>query len=270
MLASHPSLRVIARVGVGVDSIDLAAATEHGIVVTIAAGANDATVADHTLALILASIRDIAGHDRRIRAGRWERSGPATTGQLTGSTVLIVGYGRIGRQVRERLRGFGVRVLVADPYAAADPGVEIVELDAALATADVVTIHTPLDASTRGLIGAAELALMSPGAILVNVARGGVVDEAALDAALAAGRLRAAALDVFESEPPTGSPLLERDRVTLTPHVGGLSHASIAAMLELATASVIDVLAGRRPLHPANPEVFEDHDAAATRRPAAR
>jgi phosphoglycerate dehydrogenase-like enzyme len=256
VLEGCPELRVIARVGVGVDSIDLDAATARGIAVTVTPGANEVTVADHAVALILAAIRRICMHDAAVRRGEWSRTGEHAAWLLSGKTVGLVGYGRTGRLVARRLRGFDVRLLVSDPVAALDDGVEGVTLPALLAAADVVSLHVPLCAGTRDLIGAEQLALMRSHAVLVNTSRGGVVDERALADALRAGRLRAAALDVFADEPPAGSPLLTLPNVTLTPHVSGLSTESIDEMTRRATASVLDVLGGRAPADLANPAVL--------------
>ena len=262
VLASSTALRVIARVGVGVDSIDLDAATAHGVAVTVTPGANEGTVADHTIALMLAAARRICEQDAAVRRGEWDRTGEHVASLLSGSSVGLIGFGHVGRVVAERLRGFRVRVLVNDPVAPGDASVESVGLDALLAACDVVSLHVPLLPSTRGLIGARELAIMRPGAILVNTARGGVVDEAALVDALERGRLRAAALDVFADEPPAGSRLLGLSNVVLSPHIAGLSRRSVQEMTRCATSSVIDVLSGRPPLHLANPEVL-DHAAFA-------
>jgi phosphoglycerate dehydrogenase-like enzyme len=245
VFAAAPGLRVVARVGVGTDSIDLDAATAAGAVVTVTPGANQETAADHALALILAALRRIVEHDASVRRGEWSRTGTLTPWELHGATVGIVGFGKIGKAVRRRLAGFGVDVLVADPALAPADGMRVVELGELLRRADVVTLHVPLDARTRGLIGAAELAAMRPEAVLVNTARGGLVDEAALVEALDANRLRAVALDVFEDEPAVSPALLSRSNVTVTPHIGGLSDRSIARMTEQATDSVLAVLAGR-------------------------
>lgn len=256
VLAAASSLRVIARVGVGVDSIDLDAATAAGVVVTVTPGANEATVADHVLALTLGILRRVAEHDAGVRRGEWNRTGAHTPSQLSGKTVGLVGYGRIGRLVGERLRGFGVELLASDPGATPDGTAELLPLHELLARADVVSLHVPLQPGTRDLIGAAELAAMRPGAVLVNAARGCVVDEPALVAALESGRLRGAALDVFAQEPPHGSRLLALPNVLLSPHVAGLSEESIEQMTRRATDSVLDVLQGRRPPYVANPEAL--------------
>jgi D-3-phosphoglycerate dehydrogenase len=219
-------------------------------------GANESTVADHTLALMLAALRRVGEHDAGVRAGRWDRTGANTPWVLSGATVGLVGYGRIGRLVRKRLEGFAVDVLVSDPVPPDDPTVANVELEELLAASDVISLHAPLLATTHRLIGAPQLALMRPHAVLVNTARGGLCDEAALVDALEQGRLRAAALDVFEQEPPSSSRLLTLPNVVVSPHNAGLSVQSIEEMTRRATASVIDVLVGRQPEHLANPEVM--------------
>jgi len=258
VLAGAPDLRVIARVGVGTDSIDLAAATRRGVVVTITPGANETTVAEHTIALMLALVRRICEQDGAIRRGEWNRTGPHLPGSLHGRTVGLVGYGRIGRLVAKRLRGFDVRILATDPTVrTADPGVELVDLTALLAESDVVSLHAPLEPATAGLIGREEIRAMRSGAMLVNTARGGMVDEPALLDALRSAHLGGAALDVFADEPPAGNELLGLPNVVATAHVAGLSERSVDEMTRRATASVLDVVAGRRPADVANPTVFD-------------
>jgi phosphoglycerate dehydrogenase-like enzyme len=251
VFAAAPELRVVARVGVGTDSIDLAAATEAGVVVTTTPGANSETAADHALALILAAVRRIVEHDGSIRRGEWRRGGALTPWDLHSATVGLVGYGAIGRAVARRLRGFGVRLLVCDPALAGrvdpDDEGEPVTLGDLLDRSEVVSLHVPLTPATRGLIGAAELRRLRPEAVLVNTSRGGLVDEGALVAALESGRLRAAALDVFADEPSVPRALAALPNVVLTPHIGGLSERSIAAMTEQATEQVLSVLDGGRP-----------------------
>jgi phosphoglycerate dehydrogenase-like enzyme len=248
VLDAAAALRVIARVGVGTDSIDLAAAQRRGIAVCTTPGANASTTADHAVALMLAALRRVAEHDRAVRAGKWSRTGEAVPWELNGTTVGLVGYGAIGRLVRRRLAGFRVRVLVSDPQSPPrDERVDVVPLEELLRASDVVSLHTPLTAATAGLIDADRLALMRPGAVLVNTARGGLIDEPALVDALASGRLRAAALDVFGVEPPERTRLLALPNVVLTPHVGGVSERSVGEMTRRATDAVLAVLAGRRP-----------------------
>jgi len=264
VFAAAPRLRVIARVGVGTDSIDLAAATKAGVVVTTTPGANRETAADHAMAMILAAVRRIVEHDASVRRGEWRRTGAWTPWDLHATTVGIVGFGAIGRAVARRLEGFGTQLLVADPALAGGDETEVVGLDELLARADVVSLHLPLAPATRHIIGADALGRMRPEAILVNTSRGGLVDERALVRALAGGRLRGAALDVFSDEPHLPRALRALPNVVLTPHVGGLSERSIARMTHEATRSVLDVLAGtvsRESI--ANPAALEHASALA-------
>jgi phosphoglycerate dehydrogenase-like enzyme len=259
VFAAARRLRVIARVGVGFDSIDVGAATAAGVAVTTTPGANETTVADHTLALMLCAVRRVAEHDRAVRRGEWNRTGAHIPWDLADSTVGLVGFGAIGRRVAERLRGFDVQVLAHDPAVDGEvegPGVRRVELDELLASAQMVSVHAPLQASTRGLIGAAEIARMRADAILVNTSRGGVVDEEALLDALEQGRLRAAALDVFEEEPPRSERLRALPNVVLTPHVGGVSERSVVEMTRRAVDAVLVALDGGVPRGLVNPAVL--------------
>jgi phosphoglycerate dehydrogenase-like enzyme len=247
-----PRLRVIARTGVGLDSVDLEAATEAGIAVTTTPNVNHETVADHALALILATVRRIVEQDAAVRAGGWRTFGEGGAWQLHGATVGIVGYGAIGRAVGRRLAGFGVELLAHDPVVD-EADVPLLALDELLPRADIVTIHSPLTPDTRGLFDAKRIASMKLGAILVNTARGPIVDEDALAAALERGHLRAAGLDVFEVEPPRGRRILGAPGVTLSPHHAGISDVSNLAMSRMAVASVLGVLNGgdtRRVVNP--------------------
>jgi len=256
VLASASSLRVIARIGVGTDSIDVDAATRRGVVVCTTPGANASSTADHAVALMLAALRRITEYDSGIRAARWARTGKATAWELNRATVGLVGLGAIGRLVRRRLTGFRAHVLACDPAAEPAPGTELVELDELLRRSDVVSLHVPLTSATRHLIDRRRLELMRPGAVLVNTARGALVDEHALAEALEAGRLRAAALDVFEPEPPARTRLLALPNAILTPHVAGISERSVEEMTRRATEAVLDVLAGRVPANLVNPEAL--------------
>ena len=263
VLAGCPRLRVLARVGVGVDTIDLDAATEAGVAVTTTPGINTNTVADHTLALILACVRRVVENDRSVRRGEWDRGGRLIGGELSGSTVGIVGLGAIGRAVARRVAAFDARILGHDVSDVDAPGVERVGLDELLRRSDVVTLHVPLGPGTRMLIGARELELMRPGSILVNAARGGIVDEHALLDALRRGRLGGAGLDVFEREPPRQSELLELDRLVVSPHVAGISVVAQQQALETAVASVLAVLDGGRPPGLVNPDALASRPAPA-------
>lgn len=258
VFAHARDLRVIARVGVGLDSIDMEAATRAGVVVTTTKGANESTAADHTLALILAAVRRIPEQDASTRRGDWLRTGPHVAWDLDGATVGLVGFGAIGQRVAQRLLAFGVAVLAADPVAPSGPlsgVVEHVTLDDLLRRSDIVSLHAPLSANSKRLIGAPELALMARHAILVNTARGGLVDEEALVDALEGGRLRAAALDVFAEEPPQSERLRRLGNVVMTPHVAGVSERSVSEMTRRACRSVADVLRGRVPADVVNGEV---------------
>lgn len=242
---SSPNLRVIARTGVGIDTIDVAAATDNGVVIATTPGANEETVADHTLALMLSLVRRLDEHDRSVREHRWDRAGALTPGDMVGATVGLIGSGVIGRAVIRRVRAFGSRVIVCDPaLTEADEGTELCSLDELLVQADVVSIHVPLLEGTRNLIGRRELSKMKPSSVLVNASRGHIVDETALVEALRAGSIAAAALDVFAEEPPFSSELLDLPNMLLTPHVGGLSLRAIDAMTQRATRSVLQVLSG--------------------------
>lgn len=247
VLDRAPRLRVIARVGVGTDSIDLEAAARNRVAVCTTPGANTASSADHTLALMLAALRRVPAHDRAVRAGRWERTGAATGWELHHATVGLVGYGAIGRAVRQRLQGFGARVQIYDPFLADTPRIERVSLETLLATSDVISLHVPLTHATHHLLDKTRLALLQPHAVLVNTARGGLIDEEALADALERHQLRAAALDVLQLEPPTFSRLTTLESVILTPHVAGLSDTSIREMTRRATDAVLAVLSGRSP-----------------------
>lgn len=257
-----PTLKVISKHGVGVSNIDVAAATARGIPVYVTPGANAQSVAELTLALMFAAARRVPWMDRELRAGRWARAQDGM--ELQGRTLGIVGFGQVAQRVARVCLALGMRVAAFDPAlagAAARPAdVDCCDtLDALLAASDVVSLHIPLTAQTRGLIGAAQLAAMKPGAILVNTARGEVVDEAALVAALRSGQLHAAGLDTMAVEPlPADSPLLALGNVVLTPHVGGSTPAALAAMASGAVRNVLGYLQGTPPA-PAwcvNPDVL--------------
>lgn len=257
VFAACPELRVIARTGVGVDAVDVAAATQAGVVVATTPGANEEAVADHALAMIMALQRRLAENDAAIRAGRWDRAGTLTPSDLYGATVGLIGSGVIGRAVIRRLMGFGSTIVVYDPFLTKAPeGTELVDLPTLLARSDVITVHAPLTEGTRGLLGAEQFAGMKPGSFVVNVSRGGIIDEQALAESIASGHLGGAGLDTFEREPIGDSPLRDLPTVILSPHIAGLSHRSIAAMTEAATQAVLDVVAGRLPANPVNPEAL--------------
>jgi glyoxylate reductase len=261
LLAACPRLRVISSYSAGVDHVDLAAATARGIPVGHTPGVLTETTAELALGLLLAAARRIVEADRFVREGRWTAPGgwdpSGLLGRdLHGATLGVVGLGAIGRALAARGRALGMRVLGWSRSRRAVAGVEAVALEELLARSDFVSVHLALTPETRGLLDARGLARMRRGAILVNTARGGIVDEAALAAALCEGRLAAAALDVFEREPlPLSSPLLAAPNLILTPHIGSASVATRARMADLAVENLLAGLAGRPMLHCANPEV---------------
>jgi len=248
VIAAGEKLAVIGRAGVGVDNIDVEAATRRGVVVCNSPEGNTAAAAEHTWALLLSLARSIPAADVSVKAGEWKRS--AFVGvELLNKTLGVVGLGKIGGEVASRGKAFGMRVLGSDPFVSADHaarlGVELVPLPELLAQADFITLHVPLTKDTRGLLNAESLQQLKPGARIVNCSRGGVVDEAALAEAIQSGRLAGAALDVFESEPPGDSPLLKQDKVVLTPHLGAFTaEAQIKVAVDVAQ-QVLDVLQGR-------------------------
>jgi D-3-phosphoglycerate dehydrogenase len=248
LIAAGTRLQVIGRAGVGVDNVDLEAATRAGITVVNAPTGNTIAAAEHTFALLLALARKVASADASMRRGEWARKQHEGV-QLGGRTLGIIGLGKIGMAVAERARGLGMTLLGSDPFVtpeqAALRGVELVSIDALLERSDAVTVHVPLGPRTAGLIGEQAIRRMKPGAFVLNVARGGVVDEAALAAALREGRLGGAGIDVFEQEPPTGSPLLDAPNTVLTPHLGASTAEAQVAVAEEIAEQVLDVLAGR-------------------------
>lgn len=257
LLEAAPRLRVIAKHGVGVDNIDIPAATRRGIVVAIAPGANDQAVADLTLALLLSLLRRIPEANASVRAGRWERF---LGFGLTGKTMGILGLGRIGQGVARRAKGFGVQLLGADPRwpeeAAREIGIRRVDRDELFARSDVISLHVPLTPETEGLIGENEIARMKDGVWIVNTSRGRIVQEKAMYEALVRGKVAGYAMDVFETEPPTGNPLLELPNVVATPHIGTYTRESLRLMGERCAEAVLRVLRGERPEFVLNPEVY--------------
>jgi D-3-phosphoglycerate dehydrogenase / 2-oxoglutarate reductase len=251
VLAALPDVRMISRLGIGYDMIDVEAATERGVAIANTPDYCIEEVACHTLALVLDQARGVVALDTAVRAGRWaaaksypDAARPSTT------AVAVIGYGRIGARVAAGLTALGFRVLVHDRYVAdrvvRDAGHTPVSLSDALAGADIVTLHVPLAAETQHMIDGRALAGMRPGARLVNTCRGGLVDEAALVAALESGQLAGAGLDVFEAEPPPAeSPLRSLPTVTLSPHAAWYSAAALADLPVFATRQAIDFLAGR-------------------------
>jgi len=249
VIAESPELRVIARMGVGFDAVHVPTCDELGVIVTTTPGCNHDSVAEHTFALLLGVARDFPRQDMAVRRGNWVRQ---ALPRVQGSTLGIVGLGRIGRAVAWRGVGLGMKVLAFEPYAdqafCEKWNIELVSLDDLIARSDYVTLHCPATAESRHLIDAARLAKMKKGSVLINTARGPLVDEAALVEALKSGHLRAAGLDVFESEPlSTDSPLIGMENVLLAGHVAGLDQESHDATYAMGAETIVTLSRGGRP-----------------------
>jgi glyoxylate reductase len=263
VMDSCRSLKVISNYAVGYDNIDVAAATERGIVVTNTPGVLTETVADFTWALLMASARRVVEADRFTRAGKWKTWGPTLLlgNDVIGKTLGIVGAGRIGSSVAKRATGFDMRVLYTDSVRKEDfekqTGAKFADLETLLRESDFVSLHVPLTEDTKHMIAEAEFNKMKSTAILINTSRGSVVDEEALYRALVSGRISGAALDVFEKEPiPASSPLLKLKNVVVTPHIASASVETRDKMAEIAVESILDVFSGRTPRFIVNPEVL--------------
>jgi D-3-phosphoglycerate dehydrogenase / 2-oxoglutarate reductase len=223
VLGKAPRLKVVARAGVGLDNVEVPAATANGVLVVNAPTSNIVSAAEHAVALLLAVARNVPAADASLRSGEWKRS--AFNGiELAGKTVGVIGLGKIGQLFAQRVAAFGVELIAYDPYVAparaAQLGIELVDLDELLRRSDAISIHLPKTAETLGLIGTGELARTKPGVLIVNAARGGLIDEDALAAAIRGGHVGGAGIDVFATEPCTASPLFELPHVVVTPHLG--------------------------------------------------
>ena len=264
MDAAGKDLKVISTYSVGVDHIDLAAATRRGIAVGHTPGVMTETVADFTFALLLAAARQIVEADTFIRSGQWHRKGTKNLMgvDVHGATLGIVGFGRIGQAVARRAGAFGMKVIFYDHHAegkSIPEGVsaEVVEMERLLAEADFVSLHVPLTEATRHLFNKEVFEKMKDGAMLINTARGGVVDQTALCEALESGKLAGAGLDVYEAEPlPVDSPLMKLMNVVLAPHIGSASRQTRERMLALAAENLLAGLEGKQLPQCANPEVY--------------
>jgi phosphoglycerate dehydrogenase-like enzyme len=257
VLAAHPQLKVVARVGVGYDAIDVAAATARGVAVCIAPNTNQGSVAEHTFCMMLGLTRSLVSQHLGVKSGGWPRG---TNLPLRTRTLGLAGLGRIGKAVATRALAFEMRVLAYDPYPdtawAAAHGVALVPLERLLAESDFVSLHMPATPDSARLINARTLALMKPTAFLINTARGAVVNEADLLDALKARRIAGAALDVFDEEPPGNHPLFELDNVLLTPHAAGMDLCSRDDMALSAAEAVVSLSRGEWPAEKVvNPEV---------------
>ena len=248
VIAKADRLKVIGRAGVGLDNVDADAATKRGIIVMNVPAGNTISTAEHTLSMLLALARRIPQADAHVRQGLWERSKFVGT-ELFGKTLGVIGLGKIGTEVAKRAQAFGMRVIAHDPFLSTERAqqleVQVTDLKTLYAEADFITVHTPLTAETKRLIGAKAIALMKPGVRLLNCARGGIIDEAALRDALASGHVAGAAIDVFEQEPPKDHPLLKFEQVVITPHLGASTQeAQLNVAIEVAK-QVADALLGR-------------------------
>ena len=261
--AGAPKLRVVARAGAGYDNIDVEAATRHGICVVNTPDANTESTAVYTIGMMINAVRYIKRGNQRLNEGQWLPLPEIMAFDLNGSTLGIIGLGRIGGRVAEIAHVLGMRVVVYDPYISEGRATSfraqlLNSLDDLLAQADVVTLHVPLSDETRGMIGSQELAQMQPGAVLVNCSRGPVLVESALVAALQSGRLAAAALDVWHPEPPApDNPLLHMDNVIATPHMAARTHQGQQRSRVSAVHQVVMALQGQRPPGLVNSEVWE-------------
>jgi D-3-phosphoglycerate dehydrogenase / 2-oxoglutarate reductase len=246
VLGAAPKLKIVARAGVGLDNVDVDAATERGVLVVNAPTSNIHSAAEHALALLLAAARQVTAADASLRAHTWKRSSFSGT-EIFGKTVGVVGLGRIGQLVAQRLAAFGAHIVAYDPYVsaarAAQLGIELLSLDELLGRSDFISVHLPKTPETAGLIDKDALAKTKPGVIIVNAARGGLVDEAALAEAVTSGHVRAAGIDVFTTEPCTDSPLFDLPQVVVTPHLGASTEEAqdragtdVAASVKLALA----------------------------------
>lgn len=259
VISRAKKLRYIGRAGVGVDNIDIAAATESGIVVMNSPGGNTVSTAEHTIAVMLAVARRVPHAHASVVSGQWDRKTYRGV-ELFGKTLGVLGLGRVGREVARRMLAFGMRVIATDPYVSATDadamGVKLVSFDLLLRESDWVTVHVPLGSDTRGMIGAAEIAVMRDKVVLINCARGGVIDEEALADALESGKVAAVGLDVYASEPPGSHRLFRHPRSVFTPHLGA---ATGEAQLRVATdvaAAVARALSTGELTDPVNPEAM--------------
>jgi D-3-phosphoglycerate dehydrogenase len=256
MIQQMPKVRVISRFGIGVDNVDIDAATKQKIVVTKVPDYCIDEVSDHAVALLLAAVRKIPFSNKQVHGGTWKMPEVVPIKRLRGSVLGLVGFGRIPQLVAPKAKPFGFRVVAYDPFVPAEvftnAGVESVTLDELLKVSDIVSIHSPLTPETKGLFNADTFKKMKKGSYVVNTARGPIIDEAALAAALDAGHIAGAALDVMTTEPPTGSPLLGRENVIITPHTSFYSDESLVELQTKAAQEVVNVLSGKPARNPVN------------------
>ena len=262
MIRQLTKCRIVSRMGIGVDNIDITEATKARIVVTRVPDYCVDEVSDHTMALLLAVVRKIPFINAKVHGGKWQMPAVVPIRRLRGSVLGLVGFGRIPQLVAPKAKAFGIRVIAYDPYAPKEvfvgAGVESVDFPTLLKTSDYVSIHSPLVPETKHLFNADAFRQMKRSAYLVNTARGPIVDEAALAAALDAGDISGAALDVMAQEPPgASSPLYGRDNVIITPHTSFYSEESLVDLQTRAAEEVVAVLSGKAPRNPVNPDVVQ-------------
>ena len=261
MIAGMPKVRIISRFGIGVDNVDLDAATARGIVVTKVPDYCIDEVSDHAMALLLSVVRKIPASSARTHGGRWEMKAVVPIHRLRGSVIGLVGFGRIPQLVVPKAQSFGMKVIAFDPYAPAEAfttlGVESVSLAELLSRSDYVSVHCPLTPETKNLFSTETFKQMKAGSYIVNTARGPIIDEAALAVARDSGHIAGAALDVMAQEPPPASPLFGRDNVLITPHTSFYSEESLVELQTKAAQEVVAVLSGKAPRNPVNPEALK-------------
>lgn len=253
VLARLPRAQIISRYGIGLNTIDVEAATAAGILVANVPDGSLDDVSDHAAGMILALARGLGRYDRAMRSGGWDYAAAGPLFRLRGRTLGLVGFGQIPRRLAAKMQAFGMRVIAHDPYATAAEGIPLVSAEQLYRESDVVSVHAPLTAATTGMVDAAAFAAMKPTAYLVNTARGPVVDQDALVAALSENRIAGAGLDVFTVEPlPGDHPLRRLDSVLLSPHCAWYSEDSEAEIRRKTAANVVEVLSGRAPVYPVN------------------
>ena len=261
MIRQMKKVRIISRFGIGVDNVDLDAATQKGIVVTKVPDYCIDEVSDHAMALLLAAVRKIPMGTDQVHAGTWKMPNFVPIHRLRGSVLGLVGFGRIPQLVVPKAKAFGMRVVAFDPYVPPEVfqnvGVERMELAELLKVSDYVSIHSPLTPETKGMFNADVFGQMKKGSYVVNTARGPVIDEAALAAAIDSGHIAGAALDVMTNEPPVNSPLIGKRNVIITPHTSFYSEESLVELQTKAAQEVANVLTGKPPRNPVNPDVLQ-------------
>ncbi|MBW2564726.1 MAG: phosphoglycerate dehydrogenase [Deltaproteobacteria bacterium] len=260
MLDMAPRLKAIAKMGVGLDTVDIKAASDHNAIVFNTPGANNQAVADHTFGLILSLARKIVFCDQSLRDNRWEHTKIMGI-EIWQKTLGLIGLGAIGRCVARRAKGFQMKVVAHDPFwpkeFADEHGIEKMQIHDLLKVSDIVSLHLPLTKENRGMINEKTLKSMKPTALLINAARGEIVKEKALYNALKDNVIAGAGLDVFENEPPTNSPLLKLDNVVMTPHIAAFTHDAMNNMCTGVANQLIEYAKGNKPAHIVNPEIFD-------------